>query len=98
MTYGMPMKVLITSQGRLTRGTKIFVRHPGSSSEYEVRNLACENNGFSSLFTAGEVSRGKTSATQRQKFHTDDVKSARNPSEALIGRRSSYIVLTIVYE
>ena len=31
-------------------------------------------------------------------FHTDDVKSVRNPSEALIGRRSSYIVLAIVYE
>ena len=25
------------------------------------------------------VSRGGTSATQRQKFHTDDVKSVRNP-------------------
>ena len=92
------MKVLITSQRQLTRGTKIFVRYPGSSSEYEVRNLACENNGFSSLFTAGDVSRGGTSETQRQKFHTDDVKSVRNPSEVLIGRRSSYIVLTIVYE
>ena len=28
--------------------------------------------GFSSLFSAGDVSRGGTSATQRQKFHTDD--------------------------
>ena len=27
---------------------------------------------FSSLFSAGDVSRGGTSATQRQKFHTDD--------------------------
>ena len=27
---------------------------------------------FSSLFAAGDVSRGGTSATQRQKFHTDD--------------------------
>ena len=26
-----------------------------------------------------DVSRGGTSATQRQKFHTDDAKSARNP-------------------
>ena len=34
---------------------------------------------FSSLFTVGDVSRGGMSATQRQKFHTDDVKSVRNP-------------------
>ena len=27
----------------------------------------------------GDVSRGGTSATQRQKFHTDDVKSVWNP-------------------
>ena len=33
---------------------------------------ACENIRFSSLFAAGEVSRGETSATQGQKFHTDD--------------------------
>ena len=41
--------------------------------------LACENIHFSSLFAAGDVSRGGTSAIQRQKFHTDDVKSVRNP-------------------
>ena len=35
--------------------------------------LACENIRFSSLFAAGDVSRGGTSATQRQKFQTDDV-------------------------
>ena len=35
-------------------------------------NLACENISFSSLFAAGNVSRKGTSATQRQKFHTDD--------------------------
>ena len=34
--------------------------------------LACENIRFSSLFAAGDFSRGGTSATQRQKFHTDD--------------------------
>ena len=33
--------------------------------------VACENIRFSSLFTAGDISRGGTSATQRQKFHTD---------------------------
>ena len=41
--------------------------------------LACENIRFSSLFAARDVSRGGTSATQRRKFHTDDVKSVRNP-------------------
>ena len=41
--------------------------------------IACENIRFSSLFMDGDVSRGGTSATQRQKFHTDDVKSVRNP-------------------
>ena len=41
--------------------------------------LAFENIRFSSLFVAEDVSRGGTSATQRQKFHTDDVKSVQNP-------------------
>ena len=39
---------------------------------YYYWKLACENSRFSSLFAAGDVSRGGTSATQRQKFHTDD--------------------------
>ena len=34
--------------------------------------LACENIRFSSLFAAGDLSRGGTFATQRQKFHIDD--------------------------
>ena len=34
--------------------------------------VACENIRFSSLFAAGDVSRGGTSATRGQKFHTDD--------------------------
>ena len=34
--------------------------------------LACENRYFSSLFAAGDISHGGTSATQRHKFHTDD--------------------------
>ena len=34
--------------------------------------IACENIRFSSLFAVGDVSRGGTSVTQRQKFHTDD--------------------------
>ena len=44
-----------------------------------VTILVCENIRFSSLFAAGHVSRGETSATQRLKFHTDDVKSIRDP-------------------
>ena len=35
--------------------------------------VACQNSRFSSLFAAGDVSPGGTSASQRQKFHTDDV-------------------------
>ena len=38
-----------------------------------LQDIACENIHFSSLFAAGDVSRGaRTSTTQRQKFHTDD--------------------------
>ena len=42
-----------------------------------TETIACENIRFSSLFAAGDVSRGGTSATQR--LHNDDVKSVRNP-------------------
>ena len=49
------------------------------NSLFSSHRLACENICFSSLFAAGEVLRGGTSATQRQKFHTDDVKSVWNP-------------------
>ena len=35
--------------------------------------IAYGNSRFSSLLAAGDVSRGGTSATQRQKFHTDGV-------------------------
>ena len=41
--------------------------------------LACENIRFSTLFAAVDVSHGGTSTTQRQKFHTDDVRHVRNP-------------------
>ena len=34
--------------------------------------VACKNICFSQLFVAGDVSQGGMSATQRQKFHTDD--------------------------
>ena len=46
--------------------------------------LACENIRYSSLFVAGEVSRGETSTTQRQKFHTDDVSPAAKSGEKLM--------------
>ena len=36
-------------------------------------NVSLRKIHFSSLFTAGDVSRGGMSATQRQKFHTNDV-------------------------
>ena len=39
---------------------------------HHLESLARENIRFSSLFADGGVSRGGTSATQRQKFHTDD--------------------------
>ena len=41
--------------------------------DFGAKILACENSRFSSLFAAVDVSHGGTSATQRQKFHTDDV-------------------------
>ena len=44
-----------------------------------ISPLACENICFSLLFAAGDVPRGETSATKRQKFHTDDVKLVRKP-------------------
>ena len=74
-------------------GTTTFrLRHQVTEYEttaYKLRSMvtrydssalvACENICFSSLFAAGDVSRGGTSATQRQKFHTDDAKSFLNP-------------------
>ena len=46
--------------------------------------VACENVRFSSLFTAGDISHGGTSATQRQKFHTDYANQCfRNKSGSL---------------
>ena len=53
-----------------------------NSPKYQLSQIvlgkACENNRFSSLLASKDVSRGGTSATQRQKFHTDDVKSVQN--------------------
>ena len=56
--------------------------------------VACENICFSSLFTTGDISHGGTSATQRQKFYTDDIKSVRNPVRSTDwSTEYSYIVL-----
>ena len=41
--------------------------------------IAFENIRFSSLFAAEDVSHKGTSATQQQKFHTDDVTYVQNP-------------------
>ena len=60
--------------------------------------IACENSRLSSLLATWDVSPEGTSAPQRQKFHTDDVKSIGICLGVLIGRHSSYIVLAIVYE
>ena len=43
-------------------------------------SLACKSIRFSPLFAAGDVSRGGTSATQRQKFHTDDANQCLHKS------------------
>ena len=63
--------------------------------------IACERQTF--LLTCchlglREISQGGMFATQRQKFHTDNAKSVRIQSEALIGRQSNFIVLAIVYK
>ena len=48
--------------------------------------LACENSHFSSLLATGNVLRGGTSATQCQKFHTDDINQClHNKSSTVIG-------------
>ena len=59
--------------------SSIYVRCCLPAGKSTNKTVACENIRLSSLFAAGDVSRWGTSATQRQKFHTDDVKSVRNP-------------------
>ena len=45
--------------------------------------LTCENIGFSLLFATGDVLHGGTSATQQQKFQTDDAnQSLHNKSSS----------------
>ena len=52
-------------------------------------DVACENIRFSLLFAAGDVSQGGTSATQLQKFDTD------NANQCLHNKSSSHGVLNI---
>ena len=51
--------------------------------------VACENIRFSSLFAVGDVSRGGTSATQRQKFHTDDANQCLH-NKSLLNKSGSH--------
>ena len=71
----VPLKLSCCSNFRLS--WSIFFFH---FNNFPIRHTwACENIRFSSLFAAGDISQGGTSATQQQKFHTDDVQSVRNP-------------------
>ena len=46
---------------------------PWASTKHSSRIIACQNSRFPPLLATGGVSPGQTSASQRQKFHTDDV-------------------------
>ena len=66
----------------MARVSERFVEQTREQGSHEWKNfssflipnklIACENIRFSSLFVGGDVSRTRTSTTQRQKFHTDD--------------------------
>ena len=47
--------------------------------------LACENIRFSPVFTTGDVLPGGISATQRQKFHTDDANQCLHNKSGSLG-------------
>ena len=53
--------------------------------------LACENIRFSSLFAAGDVSRGGTSATQQQKFNTDDANQCLHNKSGSRGSKHKFV-------
>ena len=67
----------------LRKVTEVELEFPewyeGQERRFKPNDLARENICFSSLSAIGDVSRGGTSVTQRQKFHSDDVKSVWNP-------------------
>ena len=55
--------------------------------------VACENIRFSSLFVAWDVSRGWTSTTQRQKFHTDDANQCLHNKSVVMGFQIYWSIL-----
>ena len=65
----------VPSTRNCTRTWRLGLRAPLVACQ----TLACEKNRFSSLLAAGDFSRGGSSATQRQKFDTDELKSVWNP-------------------
>ena len=65
----------VPSMRNCTRTWRLGLRAPLVACQ----TLACEKNRFSSLLAAGDFSRGASSATQRQKFDTDELKSVWNP-------------------
>ena len=60
---------------RETQNCFFSFRFSGSPDDHVINRkpIACEKSCFSMLLAAGDVSQGGTSATQRQKFHTDDI-------------------------
>ena len=42
------------------------------------KQLPCKNSRPSSFLASWDIALGETSASQRQNFHTDDLKSVRN--------------------
>ena len=52
---------------------------------FTAPSLAYENSRFSTLLAPGHVSRRGTSATQRQKFHTDDVNQCLHNKSVAVG-------------
>ena len=60
-----------------------------NQNDWFLLDVACENIRFSSLFATGDVSQGGTSATQLQKFDTDDA------NQCLHNKSSSHGVLNV---
>ena len=69
------VNIFIQIEAKPVKNVSSFLLFSGHSElkTGPLSGLACENIHFSSLFVDGDVSREGTSATQRQKFHTDDV-------------------------
>ena len=67
----IPLIGIVTQSHRLPKDAIVKSEKKAVRSEHP-HPVACENIHFSTLFASGDVSRRGTSATQRQKFHTDD--------------------------